>query len=181
MSYESLSQIFDEMDQIHSNFYQRVEAFSDDEIAARPSPDVWSVGEIIEHVSLVEQSILKLINVLLMKAEAAGVAANADGSIEPISVEKIVERSSREKYQAPETACPTGNVSIADSVTRMRSVRESLEQIRPRLQKTDLSNVSYPHPAFGPMNLYEWLILLGIHERRHLAQIESIIAQPVEN
>jgi uncharacterized damage-inducible protein DinB len=179
MSYDSLSQIFDEMDQIHSSFYQRVESFGPEEIAARPSPDAWTVGQIVEHVGIVEQSISKLITVLLMKAEAAGVAANEDGSIEPISVEKIVERSNREKYQAPETAQPTGNVSIADAVTRMRSVRDSLEQLRPRLQKTNSSGVSYPHPAFGPMNLYEWLILLGIHERRHLAQIESIISQPV--
>ncbi len=179
MAYESLSQIFDEMDEIHARFYERVEAFSAEDLSARPDAASWSVGEIVEHVSLVEKSILKLINLLLVKAEEAGVEAEPDGSIGPISVEKIVERSQREKYNAPETALPSGNLSATDSLARMRAVRATLEELRPRLLKTNLSNVSYPHPAFGPMNLYEWLILLGIHKGRHLRQIEAIISAPV--
>jgi hypothetical protein len=179
MAYESLSQIFDEMDEIHARFYERVEACSAEDLSARPGAEKWSVGEIVEHVSLVEQSILKLINLLLMKAEAAGVAANTDGSIGPISVEKIVERSQREKYNAPETALPGGNLPATDSLARMRAVREALEELRPRMLQTNLLNASYPHPAFGPMNLYEWLILIGIHKGRHLRQIEAIISEPV--
>ena len=179
MAYESLSQIFDEMDEIHARFYERVGALGPEDLSARPDAASWSVGEIVEHVSIVEQSILKLTNLLLMKAEAAGVAANDDGSIGPVSVETIVERSQREKYNAPETALPGGNVSVADALARMRAVRDALEELRPRLLKTNLSQASYPHPAFGPMNLYEWLILLGIHEDRHLRQIEAIISEPV--
>lgn len=181
MAYESLTQIFDEMDEIHARFYERAGALGAEDLSARAGNGGWSVGEIIEHVSMVEQSILKLTNLLLMKAEAAGVAAPADKSIKPVSVEKIVERSRREKYQAPETAMPGGKLSVADSLARMRGVRSSLEELRPRLEKTDLSTVSYPHPAFGALNPYEWLILLGIHEDRHLRQIETIISAPVNS
>ncbi|MBC7910545.1 MAG: DinB family protein [Pyrinomonadaceae bacterium] len=176
MVYESLSQIFDEMDETHARFYERAGALSAEEASARPDAGAWSVTEVIEHVSIVESSIVKLVTRLLMKAEAAGEKAREDGSIVPVSVEQIVERSQREKYQAPETAHPSGDVPIADSIARMRATREALEELRPRLEKTDLSNVSYPHPAFGPMNVYEWLILLGIHKARHLKQIETMLS-----
>ena len=179
MAYESLSQIFDEMDEIHARFDERTSALGPEDLSARPDEASWSVVEIVEHVSMVEKSILKLIKMLLMKAEAAGVAANEDGSIGPVSVEAIVERSLREKYNAPETALPSGNVSVKDSLERMRAVRENLEELRPRLAKMNLSQASYPHPAFGPMNVYEWLILIGIHKDRHLRQIEAIISEPV--
>ncbi len=180
MAYESLSQIFDEMDETHARFYERIESLGTEDLSARPNAGSWSVGEIVEHLGIVEQSILKLINMLLMKAEAAGEAASEDGRIEPVSVDKLVERSLREKYQAPETAHPGGELSIADALSRMRAVRETLEELRPRFEKTNLSKVSYPHPAFGPLNLYEWLILLGIHKSRHLRQIDAILSEPVQ-
>ncbi len=179
MVYESLSQIFDEMDETHARFYERAGALSAEEANARPDAGAWSVTEIVEHVSMVESSIVKLVTRLLMKAEAAGEPAREDGSIKPISVEKIVERSQREKYQAPETAHPGGDVPIADSIARLRATRETLEELRPRMEKTELSNVSYPHPAFGPMNPYEWLILIGIHNGRHLKQIEAMLSAQV--
>ena len=180
MAYQSLSQIFAEMDETHARFYDRVGSLGAAETGARPNAEAWSVGEIVEHVSIVEQSILKLTRLLLMKAEAAQEAAREDGSIEPVSVDQIVERSQREKYQAPETARPSGDVSIAEALSRMRAVRESLEELRPRLEKTNLSKVSYPHPAFGPLNLYQWLVLLCIHEARHQRQIDAILSEPVQ-
>ena len=60
----------------------------------------------------------------------------------------------------------------------MRATRAALEELRPRFAATNLSGVSYPHPAFGPLNLYEWLILLGIHKDRHLRQIEAVLSRP---
>ena len=31
----------------------------------------------------------------------------------------------------------------------------------------------YPHPTFGPLNLYQWLAFVGIHQSRHRRQIEA--------
>jgi hypothetical protein len=50
-----------------------------------------------------------------------------------------------------------------------------LRALQPRIEATDLSAFTYPHPAFGPLNFYQWLALIGLHEQRHLNQIESVL------
>ena len=58
----------------------------------------------------------------------------------------------------------------------MRRSRAELHGLRPKLEAIDLSGMTYPHPAFGPLNLYQWLALIGMHEDRHLRQVESIMS-----
>ncbi len=37
-----------------------------------------------------------------------------------------------------------------------------------------LGNFSYPHPMFGPLDLYQWLVFVGLHESRHACQIREL-------
>ena len=39
-----------------------------------------------------------------------------------------------------------------------------------------LEKVVAPHPRLGTLDMYQWLVFLGRHESRHLAQIERTIA-----
>ncbi len=176
MAFQSLGEIFTSIDETRARFIERMGALGAGQETTRADAEAWSVAEIVEHLSLVEKQIVKLTTLMLMKAEAGGAQASADGRIEPLSFDKIIERSQREKYQAPETARPGGSVSIADSLSVMRSSREALHALRPRLETTNLASVSYPHPAFGPLNPYEWLVMIGFHEERHLRQIEAALA-----
>ena len=108
MTYESLSEIFDSIDATRTRLLERVASLSDGQADARANGTGWSVAEIVEHLGLVENQIVRLSRLMLMKAEAAGEQASSDGRIGPISLDRITERASREKYQAPETALPTG-------------------------------------------------------------------------
>jgi hypothetical protein len=38
----------------------------------------------------------------------------------------------------------------------------------------DAHDARFPHPAWGPLNLYQWLAFVGAHEARHLAQISAL-------
>lgn len=176
MAYQSLGEIFTSIDETRARLVERMGSLGAGQETTRADAEAWSVAEIVEHLSLVEKQIVKLTTLMLMKAESSGAQASADGSIEPLSFDHIIERSEREKYQAPETARPSGSVSIADSLSVMRSTREALHGLRPRLEATDLATVSYPHPAFGALNPYQWLVMIGFHEDRHLRQIDAALA-----
>ena len=39
------------------------------------------------------------------------------------------------------------------------------------------SKVTHPHPWFGPLNAYQWLVFAAPHENIHRKQIEAIVAQ----
>jgi hypothetical protein len=40
-----------------------------------------------------------------------------------------------------------------------------------------LSQVGFPHPALGTLNLYQWLLFSAGHHARHAAQIREIATQ----
>lgn len=179
MIYNSVAEIFDALDETRGRLRARLESISDGEQTRRPRPDAWSAAEIAEHLAIIEEQLSRLFPLMLTKAEAGGLRRKEDQPFSPISVEAIVERSGREKYTAPEMARPSGKASISDSLARLERSRETVRALRPRIEALDLTSVTYPHPAFGPLNAYQWLIFLALHENRHLRQIESF-ATPLE-
>jgi hypothetical protein len=176
MIYHSLSEIFDWMDHSRARLRERLDGMTTAEQSFRPSPGVWSVSEIAEHLAIIEERLSKLFPLMLTKAEAEGLQRADDQPFRPVSVAEFVERSQREKYNAPETARPTGAVPLADSLARLERSRATIRELRPRLEALDLTGVTYPHPAFGPLSAYQWLIFIGAHEDRHRRQIESLLS-----
>lgn len=176
MSYESLADIFTEMDEARARFSEGVARLSLEQAASRANAGAWSVSEIVEHVCIVEHQIARLLSKLLSKAEERGEQARADGRIETLRFEPVIERSAREKYNAPESARPSGNQTIADSLALMDKSHAAILELRPRMEATNLCGVAYPHPVFGPFDSYQWLVLIGFHEGRHLKQIEATLA-----
>ncbi len=138
----------------------------------KPAPEQWSIAEIVEHVSIVSNGFLRITYKLLKGAEATGKAAKPDLDLGPTALD--AEGNQPPKFQAPEHVRPTGTLSVADALAGMQQTLLGFQEIRPRLEAVDLSDQVFPHPAFGPLNAYQWLILLGEHTDRHRDQIESV-------
>ncbi len=78
---------------------------------------------------------------------------------------------------APEETVPPSDVSAA---TAWKSLEESRRALREAVISGDglaLSEVKYPHPVLGEINLYQWILFVGSHEVRHTAQIREIAEQ----
>lgn len=177
MKYESVPQIFEVIDETRAKIYKLVEGLSDEQSDARPNPNAWTAKEIVEHLALIEGRLLHMMTMMVTKAESAGAGKkDAPVEIEPFSLDEYIERSRNEKYVAPEPFEPSGKISLAEALARLRHSREELHNLRPRIEATDLSNFTYPHPAFGPLNFYRWLAFIGLHEARHLRQAEKLLA-----
>jgi hypothetical protein len=82
----------------------------------------------------------------------------------------------RGPFQAPERVRPKGGVCVEDSLTKLRVTLAGFAEIQSRLEAVDLSEQAFPHPALGPFNAYQWMVLLGEHEDRHRGQIERLKA-----
>ena len=177
MIYTSVPQIFETIDETRERIYKQAEGLNDEQLNARLNAGAWSVAEIIEHLTLIEGRLLGMMKIMLKKAEGASARVGAAPvEMKPFSLEQFVERARAEKYTAPDSAHPSGKEKLADLLTKMRQTREELRSLSPRIEATDLSSVVYPHPVFGPLNFYQWLAFIGIHEERHLAQIEKVLA-----
>src|SRR5205085_10563963 len=70
MNYNSVAEIFDDIDGTRARLLQLVEGLSAEQQSFRPAPEKWSVAEVVEHLSIVERRVAKLVAALLDKTEA---------------------------------------------------------------------------------------------------------------
>jgi len=175
MVYHSVAEILKMITEAHERLYARVSGLRAEQESFRPETDSWTIAQIAEHLGIVAGQFLRLTNKLLTQAEKIGAQASPDLRISPVSLPPAAT-SPNEKMKAPESAVPSGQASVAESVEKIRQAHEALLALRPRLEAADLSQATLPHFAFGTLNLYQWLMLIGVHEERHIRQIEAIEA-----
>lgn len=179
MIYHSVAEIFDSIDETRGRLNERLTGLTAAQENFRPASGGWSIAEIAEHLSILEARLLAMMTVMITKAESANQKrAGAASGFQPVSLDQFVERSLTEKYVAPETVRPQGKIPVREALERLRRSRAGLAALRPRIEASDLTGARYTHPAFGPLNFYQWLILIGVHEDRHLRQIDALISSP---
>lgn len=128
--------------------------------------DRWSVLQVLEHLYMTERTVTAGIRHVLTQGEAF---APKDKPME-----RTLDRSNR--LQAPDGIDPKGNFhTLADA---REHLDDSRRQFREVVEQTDeaghFDDRGFQHPFFGRLSVAQWVEFLGLHERRHLEQIEEI-------
>ncbi|MNY73733.1 hypothetical protein D3C86_2125930 [compost metagenome] len=50
---------------------------------------------------------------------------------------------------------------------------DRMKEVLPQLEKGTMQN-TVPHPRFGPLNAQEWFLLIEMHYRHHLLQMDRL-------
>ena len=171
-----LAEIATYLEETRAAVVRAVEHLSPEDAARRPGPEAWSVDEILTHLSLVEPGVAKRIAKSVGKAKGEGLeretsVASVLGSLDGAAFEIL-----REKQVAPEFVEPKAILSLPEALAALARSRESLRHAMGEADGWALETVVAPHPRLGTIDMYQWLVFLGAHERRHLAQIERAIA-----
>lgn len=176
MEFNNVDEIYTALDGARRKFKQTTAHLSDEQAKLRENGEGWTVAEIAEHVGIVLSGALMITKKLLAQAEKDG--GKSDGNFNPpLSFAEQVNQLKDAKLEAPEMVRPQGGKSISESLAKLDESLQALKDLRSRIVAADSSHTKFPHPFLGDLNLYEWLILAGLHERRHLAQIERILAE----
>lgn len=168
MNYQTLDEIYAEGDAIRARLLERIATITPEQAVTRPTPTEWTPAELVEHLAIIEKGICRMLEMMLAQAPAG------DG-FQPFSLEHLAAQAGTQKFTAPERVAPTGQVALADAVASLKASRVALQALRPRIAAADLTNQKMPHPAFGPINGYQWLAFVGLHEMRHAAQLKRIL------
>jgi hypothetical protein len=141
----------------------------------RPAAGRWSVGEILEHLAIVEGRIAGMLAAQLAGAREKGLGRERETSpVAPmLDMERIVDRT--RPRVAGDASQPRGGIDAAASLAALDASRGSLRTAVIQSSGLALADVTMPHPALGPLNLYQWVLFVGGHEARHTAQIREII------
>jgi hypothetical protein len=106
-------------------------------------------------------------------ADAPAPPAGFDAKqVDAAVLSKVPDRST--KYQAPEPAVPAGRWSPSETLAKFLAGREKTTELAKT--RNDLRGHVVPHPVFGPMDGYEWLLAVAAHTERHTQQILEVEA-----
>jgi uncharacterized damage-inducible protein DinB len=143
----------------------------------RPQNGGWTGTEILQHVGKTEGMMTKLLEGLFAKALADGMAAETDARSWTHSLDHLNVLDRERRIEAPERARPSPDAQFAQSWASLQSVRERLLRAVATVDGRDLTAVSAPHPIFGALNGYEWILIVGKHEERHLTQLRETLSE----
>jgi hypothetical protein len=131
----------------------------------KPTIDRWSIAECVDHLAVVEERVL---NALKGRDRPAEPVSMTDAQL----LERLGDRS--KPIAAPELVYPTGRSGDGPATFAAfhRVRRETIAFVA--TTGPSLRSQTMPHPAFGLLDGYQWVITMAGHVCRHLQQIDEI-------
>ncbi|MCU1257127.1 MAG: hypothetical protein JWO80_12 [Bryobacterales bacterium] len=138
----------------------------------KPAPDRWSIGEVVEHLGVVEGYFQQ--NVVPRLRDAPAPPADRD----PQHVDGLVlAMVDGPPFGAPPQILPSGRWTPQES---LREFLEKRNQTAAFLHASAAEHRQHalPHPAFGVLDGYQWVLFIAVHSARHAKQILVVKADP---
>jgi hypothetical protein len=76
----------------------------------------------------------------------------------------------------PNRVTPTHGLPVEQLRRELVESHRAVERQIPDLGGLDLAALRFPHPLGFELNVFQWADITGAHERRHLHQIETVLA-----
>jgi uncharacterized damage-inducible protein DinB len=157
-----------------ASLLRTAQGLSRDQWHYRPAPARWTVAECVEHIVTVEARVLgRIQNSLENDPDPSRRSAlhGQDHELVSNTVARVV------RFQAPEILVPTGRWPHEQLLPQFEAARRLTQDFAVNTQ-ADLRQRFFKHPAFGDLDLYQWLILIAAHCDRHRIQSEEVISTP---
>lgn len=165
-----------QLETTRDNFLKSIAGLSQKQWTFKPGPDRWSVAEVAEHIAISESTISSLVQKRLMSSPAAPEKREQVKGKDQMILERMPDRS--HKAQAPEMLRPTGRWATEAELVKAFNESRAANIEYVRTTNDDLRDHFFDHPVFGPLDGYQWLLVLSAHSARHTAQIEEVKADP---
>jgi hypothetical protein len=169
-----IKEVHDYLVSAHVHLQEAVDAVPADGRDRQPSPDAWSVTQVIQHLATVDSQIAALFVKTVARARAEGVGPDPETTtiLWTMDVARVMDRT--ERIEAPEAIRPKGELTWSDAWASLGKAQQALGEAVLSADGVDLGRLSYPNRVFGPLNFYQWGAFAAAHEMRHAAQIREI-------
>jgi hypothetical protein len=168
-------ELLQHLDIQHDRLRRAVESVPRERREEKPTPERWSVAEVIEHLSIVETRIARVFTAKLTEARTSGsLVAERDESpvVGTIDMDRVLDRSRR--ITAAEAVLPSGKLDAEAAWSALEDARTTLRNSVLSADGVALGEIVQPHPVLGPINLYQWIAFAGAHQARHTAQVMEL-------
>jgi len=170
MSSDERAYLLDQLEQSKKAMLASIDGLTQAQWTFKPSPSAWSVQECAEHIVLAESYIFGGAQQIL-KTPAVERPDKSNATVDHVLVERVQDRT--QKATAPEPLIPGRKFATpADAAKAFTEARDKTIGYVKSTQD-DLRTHVGPGPA-GPMDAYQFLLLLSSHSARHTAQIKEV-------
>jgi hypothetical protein len=170
-----LKEIVEAISRDRRELVSSVEALGPEQTDFRPEPGAWSIDDVLHHLALSEEASAKLMSLLHERAVKDSIGTDPSPETSLLrSIDELVEAASGRKTRAPDRVTPLSKVEAPAALARLESARRRILESLETLSNFDGAKLTYRHPFFGELDLYQWLLVGSWHERRHARQIERI-------
>ena len=139
-----------------------------------PAEGRWSVAGVLEHLAIVNESIATRLSTALSVAREAGLNPEREESsiLHRLDIASIVDRG-RPRI-ASEASQPKAGMSANAALAHYERSHAQVCDLVQQYDGLAIGSVQAPHPFFGALDMYQWLLFVGAHEGRHADQIREI-------
>lgn len=145
-----------------------------EELHIKPNEEEWSIGQMYMHLIQSAQYMhLRNVDQCLAGNETAvespgekterGKTVFELGSFPPVRI----------RIPASPQYTPQQPTSKEQLVEGLQGVVERMKRTEPVVRQAD-SSITIPHPGFGALNAKEWFLLVEMHYRHHLLQLDRL-------
>jgi hypothetical protein len=163
--------LWNELQAVRAEVLREVQGLSQRQTDWKPSPEVWSVGEIIDHLTLAEIATGKLTTKLTREAAAGGTLAPWPANLTTFAP---LPPDPPGPADAPQVVRPSSGKAIGELIATMRATRERSRQSVEKLGTVDPRALRFNHFRLGDLDLAQWWQLQTRHDGIHLAQIRDV-------
>ena len=164
-----MEKVFAKLDATHRRLMEMITPVDEERFKRRPSPAEWSIAEIVHHLFLVEQRVLKGLEEELSNPP---VRVRLLQRLMPVS---LLVGSRVVRVKAPKTVEPQDPPPKEEIIANYESVRRSLKEFSTAHGPERMKQLAMKHPFLGTFDGVTAIAFVGHHERRHFKQIKETI------
>lgn len=150
-----------------------IKGLSEAQLNFKASPDRWSILECVEHITNTETLAFEGVTQSVKNPANPEKRSEIKFTDEQL-ISAVLDRSVKAK--APEVIQPKGKYTTLESALNVFDAQREKTIEYVKTTSDDLRDHLRPHPALGMLDSYQWILLIGAHQKRHTLQIEEVKA-----
>lgn len=163
-----MQRVLNRLDRVHEKLLETVRPLDSKVFGERPSENEWSVGEIVQHLFLVEERVLKDLEAGIQREP------RRVGWMRRLIPTSIVS-SRLLRVKAPKSVNPRSVPEKDQIIQNLEAARVKLKAVCSTHGADRLRNVTFKHPFLGEIDGVATVSFVGYHEHRHFKQIREVL------
>jgi hypothetical protein len=169
-----IEELLEHLEETRAAFLMAVAAVPGPLRTDRPAPGRWSLGEIVDHVHKVETGFIRLFTKRVAEARARGHASETETSSIFAGFDTRRATDRRTPIDAPPLVLPREGAPVDEGLAALAESHARLRAALADASGLALGTITHTHPIFGTLDMYQWGIVLGLHDARHADQVREM-------